>query len=58
MPARAQAWHQTNSSADAIHERQKSLKNPTRLAELQRDYAANTAELDLLYRAYDRRISQ
>jgi ATP-binding cassette, subfamily F, member 3 len=33
-------------------------KNPARLAELQRDYAANTAELDLLYRAYDRRISK
>jgi ATP-binding cassette subfamily F protein 3 len=32
-------------------------KNPARLAELQRDYTANTTELDLLYRAYDRRTS-
>ncbi len=32
-------------------------KDPARIAELQRDYAANTTELDLLYRAYDRRIS-
>ncbi len=32
-------------------------KNPDRLAELQRDYKANEAELDLLYRAYDRRTS-
>ena len=30
-------------------------KDPTQLAELQRDYDANVAELDLLYRAYDRR---
>lgn len=30
-------------------------KNPAHLAELQRDYDANVAELDLLYRAYDRR---
>ena len=30
-------------------------KNPAQLAELQRDYDANVAELDLLYRAYDRR---
>ncbi len=33
-------------------------KDPARIAELQRDYTANTAELDLLYRAYDRRISK
>ncbi len=32
-------------------------KDPARLAELQRDYTASTAELELLYRAYDRRIS-
>jgi len=30
-------------------------KDPAQLAELQRDYDANVAELDLLYRAYDRR---
>jgi len=30
-------------------------KDPAHLAELQRDYDANVAELDLLYRAYDRR---
>ena len=30
-------------------------KDPARLAELQRDYDANVTELDLLYRAYDRR---
>ncbi|MBN2131027.1 MAG: ABC-F family ATP-binding cassette domain-containing protein [Sedimentisphaerales bacterium] len=30
-------------------------KNPDRLAELQENYAARQAELDLLYRAYDRR---
>ena len=30
-------------------------KNPDRLAELQESYAAQQAELDLLYRAYDRR---
>jgi ATP-binding cassette subfamily F protein 3 len=30
-------------------------KDPARLAELQRTYTAQTAELDLLYRAYDRR---
>ncbi len=30
-------------------------KNPAQLAELQRDYDANEAELDLLYRAYERR---
>jgi len=30
-------------------------KNPEQLAELQRDYDGKTAELDLLYRAYDRR---
>jgi len=31
-------------------------KNPEQLAELQRDFDATTAELDLLYRAYERRI--
>ncbi len=31
-------------------------KNPEKLADLQRHYDAQTAELDLLYRAYDRRI--
>ncbi len=31
-------------------------KNPDQLAELQRHYDTQTAELDLLYRAYDRRI--
>jgi len=30
-------------------------KNPERFAELQQDYDARQAELDLLYRAYDRR---
>jgi hypothetical protein len=30
-------------------------KDPARLAELQQSYDANTTELDLLYRAYDRR---
>ena len=30
-------------------------KDPAQLAELQRNYDANVAELDLLYRAYDRR---
>jgi len=30
-------------------------RNPDRLAELQENYAAQQAELDLLYRAYDRR---
>ncbi|UCD49149.1 MAG: ABC-F family ATP-binding cassette domain-containing protein [Phycisphaerales bacterium] len=30
-------------------------KDPAQLAELQRDYDANVAELDLLYRAYERR---
>ena len=30
-------------------------KNPSQLAELQRSYNASVAELDLLYRAYDRR---
>jgi ATP-binding cassette subfamily F protein 3 len=30
-------------------------RNPDRLAELQQDYNAKQAELDLLYRAYDRR---
>jgi len=30
-------------------------KNPDRLAELQQDYSARQTELDLLYRAYDRR---
>ncbi len=31
-------------------------KNPDQIGELQRDYDAGTAELDLLYRAYERRI--
>ncbi len=31
-------------------------KNPDHIGQLQRDYDAKTAELDLLYRAYDRRI--
>ena len=31
-------------------------KNPEQLAELQRDFDAATAELDLLYRAYERRV--
>jgi len=30
-------------------------RNPDRLAELQESYAAQQTELDLLYRAYDRR---
>jgi len=30
-------------------------KNPRQLAELQQSYDAKTAELDLLYRAYERR---
>ena len=30
-------------------------KDPNQLAELQRNYDAKTGELDLLYRAYDRR---
>ena len=32
-------------------------KNPDRLAELQRTYRDRQAELDLLYRAYDRRTA-
>ena len=31
-------------------------KNPDQLAELQRNYDGKTTELDLLYRAYDRRV--
>jgi hypothetical protein len=30
-------------------------KNPEQLAELQQSYDAKTAELELLYRAYERR---
>ena len=30
-------------------------RNPDHIGELQRDYDARTAELELLYRAYDRR---